>query len=172
MSHKRDDAYPWPDAAEPSAQSLYGEELSPGALVGGSVVEGVRYRGSAATLYRARAARTGEPVALKVLHLQFATARSALRRFQQEGETLRRLPDGRPFIAMEWLEGRDLAAELAARGPLSAREALEVLEQVGSALQAAHGAGVVHRDLKAQNVVVGAGTAGPHVKLVDFGVAK
>ncbi|MFY0582934.1 serine/threonine-protein kinase [Cystobacter fuscus] len=67
---------------------------------------------------------------------------------------------------------RDPAAELAARGPLSAREALEVLEQVGSALRAAHGAGVVHRDLKAQNVVVGAGTAGPHVKLVDFGVAK
>ncbi|EPX59902.1 Serine/threonine protein kinase [Cystobacter fuscus DSM 2262] len=187
MTHKRDDAYPWPDAAEPSAQSLYGEELSPGALVGGSVVEGVRYRGGAATLYRARAARTGEPVALKVLHLQFATARGALRRFQQEGETLRRLrhphivdvmehgtlPDGRPFIAMEWLEGRDLAAELAARGPLSTREALEVLEQVGSALRAAHGAGVVHRDLKAQNVVVvGAGAAGPQVKLVDFGVAK
>jgi hypothetical protein len=187
MTHRRDDAYPWQDAPEPSAQSLYGEELSPGALVGGYVVEGARYRGGVATLYRAREARTGKPVALKVMHPQFATARSALRRFHQEGETLKRLrhphivdvmehgtlADGRPFIAMEWLEGRDLAAELAARGPLSAREALEVLEQVGSALRAAHGAGVVHRDLKAQNVVVvSGGAAGAHVKLVDFGVAK
>ena len=54
---------------------------------------------------------------------------------------------------MEWLEGGDLAADLALRGPLSSGEALEVLEQVGAALQAAHEAGVVHRDSKAQNVV-------------------
>ena len=168
-----------------TVQSLYGEELAPGALVGGYLVEGVRYQGGVSTLYRAKEARTGVPVALKVMKPQFAT-RSALRRFEQEAETLRRLrhphivdvlehgtlADGRPFIAMEWLEGRDLAAELVARGPLSAREALEVLEQVGSALRAAHGAGVVHRDLKAQNVVVLAGGGEPRVKLVDFGVAK
>ncbi|MET0403151.1 MAG: serine/threonine-protein kinase [Cystobacter sp.] len=187
MTDKRDDTYPWSDPPEPSVRSLYGEELSPGALVGGYVVEGSRYRGAVATLYRARDVRTGAPVALKVMRPQFASTRGALRRFQQEGETLRRLrhphivdvmehgtlPDGRPFIAMEWLEGRDLLAELKARGPLSAREALEVLEQVGSALRAAHGAGVVHRDLKAPNVmVVSGGTAGAHVKLVDFGVAK
>jgi eukaryotic-like serine/threonine-protein kinase len=167
-----------------AAQSLYGEELAPGALVGGYVVQDVRYRGAVATLYFAREARSGTPAALKVMRPQFATARGALRRFQQEAETLRRLrhpnivdvlaegtlADGRPFIAMEWLEGRDLAAELAARGPLTAREALEVLEQVGAALAAAHEAGVVHRDLKAQNVVVLAG--GSQVKLVDFGVAK
>lgn len=153
------------------AQSLYGEELAAGALVGGYVVESARYRGSIATLYRARDPRTGTSVALKVMRPQFATARGALRRFQQEAETLQRLrhpcivdvlehgtlADGRPFIAMEWLEGHDLAAELAARGPLAALETLEVLEQVGSALRAAHGAGVVHRDLKAQNVVVLAG---------------
>jgi serine/threonine-protein kinase len=167
-------------------QSLYGEELSPGALVGGYLVESTRYRGSVSTLYRAREARTGEPAALKVMRPQFAAARGALRRFQQEAQTLRRLrhphivdvlehgtlADGRPFIAMEWLEGRDLAAELAARGPFSAREALELLEQVGSALRAAHGEGIIHRDLKAQNVVVLPRAAGPLVKLVDFGVAK
>jgi hypothetical protein len=170
----------------PRTQSLYGEELLPGAQAGGYLVESTRYRGGMATLYRAREARTGAPVALKVMRPQFSTTRSALRRFQQEAETLRRLrhryivdilehgalPDGRPFIAMEWLEGRDLAAELAARGPFSAREALELLEQVGSALRAAHGAGIIHRDLKAQNVVVLPGESGPRVKLVDFGVAK
>lgn len=186
MTDSHDDSPGTPRASDTRAWSLYGEELSPGAQVGGYVVEGTRYRGSVSTLYRAREARSGTPAALKVMHPQFAAARSALRRFQQEAETLRRLrhrhivdvlehgtlADGRPFIAMEWLEGRDLAAELAARGPFSAREALELLEQVGSALKAAHGAGVVHRDLKAQNVVVLAGEAGPRVKLVDFGVAK
>ncbi|HYO70080.1 MAG TPA: serine/threonine-protein kinase, partial [Archangium sp.] len=186
MKDGQDDSRGAPRASEAQAWSLYGEELSPGAQVGGYIVEGTRYRGSVSTLYRAREARSGTPAALKVMHPQFAAARSALRRFQQEAETLKRLKhgqivdvlehgtlsDGRPFIAMEWLEGRDLAAELTARGPFSAREALELLEQVGSALKAAHGAGVVHRDLKAQNVVVLVGEGGPRVKLVDFGVAK
>ncbi|HEX5747256.1 MAG TPA: serine/threonine-protein kinase [Archangium sp.] len=186
MKDGQDDSRGAPRASEARAWSLYGEELSPGAQVGGYIVEGTRYRGSVSTLYRAKEARSGAPAALKVMHPQFAAARSALRRFQQEAETLKRLrhrhivdvlehgtlADGRPFIAMEWLEGRDLAAELSARGPYSAREALELLEQVGSALKAAHGAGVVHRDLKAQNVVVLAGEGGPRVKLVDFGVAK
>ncbi|MBM7112162.1 serine/threonine-protein kinase [Archangium primigenium] len=165
------------------ARSLYGEELSAGALVGGYVVEAVHYRGAVATLYRARAVHGPTLAALKVMHPSFATARGALRRFQQEAETLKRLEhphivdvrehgtlsDGRPYIAMEWLEGRDLGAELQARGPLSGHEALELLEQVGSALGAAHGAGVVHRDVKAQNVMV---APDGQVKLVDFGVAK
>ncbi|WP_309891596.1 serine/threonine-protein kinase [Archangium sp.] len=171
---------------ESREQPLYGEELSPGAQVGGYLVERTHYRGGVATLHRAREVRTGAPVALKVMRPQFSTAHGALRRFQLEAETLRRLrhphivdilehgalADGRPFIAMEWLEGRDLAAELAARGPFSAREALEVLEQVGAALGAAHGAGIIHRDLKAQNVMVLPGESGPRVKLVDFGVVK
>lgn len=168
-------------------ESLYGEELGAGALVGRWVVERVHYRGPASTLYRAKDTRTGAPAALKVLQPQAAVATTALRRFRREAATLQRLrhphivevlghgelPGGRAFIAMEWLEGRDLAAELAVRGPLSPDEALEVLEQVGAALGAAHGAGVVHRDLKAQNVMrlSGRGEA-LHVKLVDFGVAK
>lgn len=186
MTNRKDAPGDPPPEPGPRDGSLYGEELSPGAQVGGYVVESTRYRGSVATLYRAREARTGAAAALKVMRPQYTAARGALRRFQQEAETLRRLrhphivdvleqgtlADGRPFIAMEWLEGRDIAAELAARGPYSAHEALELLEQVGSALKAAHGAGVIHRDLKAQNVVVRAGSAGPVVKLVDFGVAK
>ncbi|MFP2912764.1 serine/threonine-protein kinase, partial [Pyxidicoccus sp. 3LFB2] len=168
-------------------EPLYGDELGAGALVGQWVVAHVHYRGPASTLYRAKDTRTGVSAALKVLHPQAALGPTALRRFRREAATLQRLshphivevlghgelPDGRAFIAMEWLEGRDLAAELAARGPLSPDEALEVLEQVGAALRAAHGAGVVHRDLKAQNVVrlSGRGEA-LLVKLVDFGVAK
>jgi serine/threonine-protein kinase len=164
-------------------ESLYGEQLSAGALVDGYAVERVHYQGPMATLYRARTLRTGAPVALKVLHAQPAAAHSTLRRFHREAATLQRLrhphvveivgygelPDGRPYIAMEWLEGRDLGAELAARGPFSPREALEVLEPVGAALRAAHEAGIIHRDLKPQNVVV---RPGGGVTLVDFGIAR
>ncbi|MBZ4416634.1 serine/threonine-protein kinase [Myxococcus sp. RHSTA-1-4] len=168
-------------------EPLYGEELGAGALVGRWVVERVHYRGPVSTLYRAKDLHTGAPAALKVLHPQPATASTSLRRFRREAATLQRLshphivavlghgelPDGRPFISMEWLEGRDLAAELAARGPFTADEALEVIEQVGAALRAAHGAGVVHRDLKAQNVVrLSRAGESLQVKLVDFGVAK
>ncbi|XXF77912.1 serine/threonine-protein kinase [Myxococcaceae bacterium GXIMD 01537] len=167
-------------------ESLYGEQLSAGALVGRYVVEHVHYRGVVSTLYRARDAGTGAPAALKVMHAQPAATRPALRRFRREAATLQRLrhphvvdileygelPDGRPFIAMEWLEGRDLGAELAARGAFSPREALEVLEPVGEALTVAHRAGVIHRDVKPQNVMLTAASPRPLVKLVDFGVAK
>ncbi|WP_224245744.1 serine/threonine-protein kinase [Hyalangium gracile] len=167
-------------------ESLYGEELSPGALVGGWVVEQLHYQGPVSILYRARELRTGAPTALKVMRSLFTETSTALRRFRREADTLQRLrhphivevlgygelADGRPFIAMEWLEGKDLAAELATKGPLSASEALEVLEQVGAALRAAHEAGVVHRDLKVQNVMRLPGGPEPRVKLVDFGVAK
>jgi serine/threonine-protein kinase len=168
-------------------ESLYGEELKAGALVGRWVVERVHYRGPVSTLYLARDVYHRETAALKVMHAQAAAGETALRRFRREAATLQRLrhpnivgvlgygelADGRPYIAMEWLEGRDLAAELAARGPLSPGEALEVVEQVGAALRAAHGVGVVHRDLKAQNVVRLVGGVEAHrVKLVDFGVAK
>ncbi|NOJ97521.1 serine/threonine protein kinase [Corallococcus coralloides] len=168
-------------------EALYGEELRPGALVGEWVVDHVQVHGPVSALYRARHARSGVPAALKVLHPQVAAAAVALRRFRREAATLQRLrhphivtvlgygelSDGRPFIAMEWLEGQDLAAELATRGPLSPREVLEVMEQVGAALRVAHAAGVVHRDLKVQNVVrLAPGRGGPAVKLVDFGVAK
>jgi len=158
-----------------------------GAQVGSWVVERIHYSGPVSTLYLAREVRTGAPAALKVMHARLSAASTALRRFRREAATLQRLrhphivsilehgalPDGRPFIAMEWLDGGDLAAELASRGALSPGEALEVLEQVGAALQAAHQAGVVHRDLKAQNVVLlASGGETPRVKLVDFGIAK
>lgn len=173
--------------AENGEESLYGEELRPGALVGEWVVDRVQVQGPVSALYRARHARSGMPAALKVMHSQVAAAVVALRRFRREAATLQRLrhphivtvlgygelADGRPFIAMEWLEGQDLAAELASRGPLSPREVLAVMEQVGAALRVAHASGVVHRDLKPQNVVrLAPGRGGPAVKLVDFGVAK
>lgn len=166
---------------------LYGEELAPGARAGGYRVEEVRHRGVVAVLYRAWDDRAGVPVALKVMRPQYTASESALRRFDQECRMLEQLAhphivrvlesgelrDGRPWLAMEWLEGRDLGSELVAHGPFTPVEALAVLEPVASALGAAHALGVVHRDVKPQNVMVRPGPEGAlHVTLLDFGIAK
>ncbi|TSC32777.1 serine/threonine-protein kinase [Corallococcus sp. Z5C101001] len=83
------------------------------------------------------------------------------------------LPDGRPYVVMELLQGQSLADVLRARGRLDVGTALWILEQILSALGAAHRAGVVHRDLKPANVfVVERPDAAPVIKLVDFGIAK
>lgn len=167
---------------------LYGEELAQGALMGSFMVEQIHVRGVMSVLYRARHAATGAAAAVKVLRPEFSFSSSALRRFRQEADTLQalkhphvvqlleygELTDGRPYLAMEWLEGRNLAEELAARGGyLGGREVLAIAEQIAGALAAAHAAGIVHRDLKAQNVMVlPAAGGGMRVKLVDFGIAK
>jgi serine/threonine-protein kinase len=165
---------------------LYGSHFSPGALVGGYLIEELCHQGFIATLYRARHERTSKIAALKVFQQQLLDSAKLLQRFQQEATALRQLRhphiveiwdaatlhDGRPYIAMEWLDGRNVAQELQARGPFSAREALVAMEQLGSALAEAHRLDIVHRDLKAQNVVVLRQGDGFTLKLVDFGVAK
>ncbi|MBJ6762702.1 serine/threonine protein kinase [Myxococcaceae bacterium JPH2] len=166
--------------------SLYGDELEPGARVGPWIVEARVHPGLTAWLYRARHERTRELAALKVVRSRYSMASEVLRRFQQEADTLRallhphivevresgELSDGRPWLAMEWLEGGSLDAWLAHRGPFSLAEALTVLEELGDALQLAHAQGVLHRDLKAQNVMMVPQPEGFRVKLVDFGIAQ
>src|SRR5262249_18700783 len=81
---------------------------------------------------------------------------------------------GLPYVAMEWLEGEDLAARQK-REPLDLAESLELTESVGEALEAAHDAGVIHRDIKPSNIFLCHGVRGALLdcrpKLVDFGVA-
>jgi hypothetical protein len=79
---------------------------------------------------------------------------------------------GAPFIVMEKLEGRDLGAELDARGRLPPEFVARITEQLARALEAAHAAGVVHRDVKPSNVFLCRTSSGVFVKLLDFGVAK
>jgi serine/threonine protein kinase len=151
----------------PPVTGLYGEVFSKGAVIGPYVVEALAGQGGFASLYRARHADTGQIVAVKVLRHALAGSMRMIERFQREAEALGRLAhphivqilesgdltDGRPYIAMEWLDGRDLGQKLAARGPFEAREALAVMSEIGAALAAAHAAGVVHRDVKAPNVI-------------------
>src|SRR5512133_629911 len=161
------------------------EELAPGALAGAWRVEGLLARGGHGAVYVASHRDTGRRAALKVLQRKFADVPGMAARFVREGVLLSRLrhpavveylelgllSDGRPFCAMELLVGRTLQEVLRDRGRLAPAEALTLLDPVCAALDAAHRAGVVHRDVKSSNVFIVAGDP-PGVKLLDFGVAK
>jgi serine/threonine-protein kinase len=82
------------------------------------------------------------------------------------------LPDGRLYLTMEYVDGPSLATLLAARGRLPIELALGVLAEISDALHHAHVAGVVHRDLKPQNLIVATHAHGQIVKMLDFGMAK
>ena len=165
---------------------LYGSDFSEGAMVGPYIVERMWHRGELATLYQARHEKTGALAALKVLHQQLAHSGKMLKRFEQESDALRRLRhpniveilqsgelrDGRPFIATEWLHGQTLAEEVEQRGSFSGREVVLVMQQIGAALGAAHALGIIHRDLKASNVIALRSGDGFTIKLLDFGIAK
>jgi eukaryotic-like serine/threonine-protein kinase len=130
----------------------------------------------------------GRQVAVKVLLSSSLASGEAFARFRREAEIASRLghphivqvldfhtlPSGEPYIILELLQGETLAQRLQ-RGPLELEEALAIARQVGSALQAAHRAGVVHRDLKPDNVFLCTPqeeSAGPNVKVLDFGISK
>lgn len=129
---------------------------------------------------------TGTHVAVKVLHAHLAGDRVLGERFRREAEHaasiahrrivrtlgVGELPDGRPWIAMERLEGTTLEA-LVAAGPLPIPVAITIAQQIAEALARAHDLGLVHRDIKPANVFVAAGPdLAPEVKLVDFGLAR
>ncbi len=122
------------------------------------------------------------PIALKVLHPDKARREHVLARFRREAQILTeighpgivkvlaagRSPDGTDYIAMELIEGCTLGERLREQGPMTPRELLPILVAIADALGAAHAKGVVHRDLKPDNVMLCEG--GP-VKVVDFGLS-
>jgi serine/threonine protein kinase len=144
-------------------------------------------RGGMGEVWRASDDRSGEPVAVKVLHGRLSSDPELLARFARELETGRRvrhdnavqvlgggrLDDGRPYLVMELLVGRPLAGLLHERGPLPWPVAVTVGRQIARGLGAAHAAGVVHRDLKPENVMVSIDPDGGwRVKVFDFGLSS
>ena len=149
-------------------------------------------RGGLGVVYEATHERLPKRAAVKVLRRELADHPEAFERFRREAEIacsigaasiaevydLNFLPDGSPYIAMELLDGEDLSVRIAARGRLSLAEALEICGQIVEALEATHRRGVIHRDLKPQNVFlcrvpdVLFGGLGDRVKLLDFGISK
>src|SRR5579859_261743 len=157
-----------------------------GSLVAGYRVEEPLGAGGMAVVYRARDERLRRLVALKVLAPALAADEEFRWRFTAESRAAAAVdhPHIIPvyeagqaghalFIAMRLVTGGDLLGVLAREGPLAPGRAAELLSPVASALDAAHGAGLVHRDVKPANVLVDTGPGRPeHVYLSDFGISK
>jgi eukaryotic-like serine/threonine-protein kinase len=164
-----------------------------GALVDGRYrVTGRVARGGMATVYTATDERLGRTVAVKVIHRAQAHDPRFLERFGDEAKTIARLTHpnvvavydqgtyaGLPYLVMEYVRGHTLREVLAARRQLQPVEALAILEQMLAAVAAAHRAGLVHRDVKPENVLVAEAPSGGAanlvdsvVKVADFGLAR
>jgi serine/threonine protein kinase len=160
--------------------------LRPGSLVAGYRLEAQVGAGGMAVVFRARDERLGRLVALKVLAPALASDPGFRRRFIAESRAAAAVDDphiipiyeageaaGALFIAMRFVGGGDLRHVLAREGALTPGRAAWFISPVASALDAAHRAGLVHRDVKPANILVDAREDRPdHVYLSDFGVSK
>ena len=158
-----------------------------GREIAGYQIEEIIGRGGMGVVYRAEHIRLGRKVALKVVAPQIAREEKFRERFLRESRTAGTLDhpnvvpmydageaDGVLYIAMRFVDGVDLATMIARDGPLEPARAARIVAQVASALDAAHEAGLVHRDVKPSNVLLpvrGAGR-GEHAYLGDFGLTK
>ena len=155
--------------------------LSPGARLGSYEILGSIGAGGMGEVFHARDTKLNRDVAIKVLPPAFAQAHERVARFRREAQILASLnhpniagiygleeSDGVVALAMEYVEGEDLAQRLK-RGAIPIDESIPLARQMAEALEEAHERGIVHRDLKPANVKV---TPEGKVKVLDFGLAK
>ena len=135
--------------------------------------------GSMGTVYEAKHLQLGGRAAIKVLKPELASSPETLTRFFNEAKAVNHidhpglvrifdfgsLPNGSPYLVMELLSGETLAARLQARSRLSEPEALAIIGQLASILEAAHQRGIVHRDVKPSNIML---EPGGRVRLLDY----
>jgi serine/threonine-protein kinase len=161
--------------------------LNAGELVGGKyAITRVIGSGGMAIVYEALHVRLDQRVALKMLLPDLLDRDDIVTRFDREARAAVRLrsphvarvfdvdalPDGTPYMVMELLDGRDLAAELTLRGPLPLADAVNYVLQACEAMAEAHRQGTVHRDLKPSNLFLTHEGGRDFVKVLDFGVSK
>src|SRR3989475_407330 len=154
------------------------------ALGSSYTIEGEIGRGGMGVVYQARDERLKRQVAIKVLPPELAFREEIRIRFLREAETAARLshphivpihsvgegPDGLVYFVMAYVDGESLAARLKRRGRLPAEEARRVMIETADALGAAHAVGIIHRDVKPDNILL-EGSRG-RVVVTDFGIAK
>jgi serine/threonine-protein kinase len=137
--------------------------------------------GGMSTVYRARDRLLERQVAIKILHEHYSRDEGYVERFRREARAAAKLShpnivtvidrgeaDGRQYIVFEFVDGQNLKQLIVGRGRLPVRDALELGIEIGRALAFAHAQGLVHRDVKPQNVLLGNGD----VKVTDFGIAR
>lgn len=160
----------------------------PGDLVGPWCIARTIAKGGFGTVFEVHHQQTGERAALKVMHAHLVASPEMLARFEREVQIIRKLrhlnvvrlldaglhTDGRPYLCMEYIDGEDLASLLEKRGRFAPSEAAGILARLCDALAMAHEIGIVHRDLKASNVMITRTMGGElgRVVLLDFGIAK
>ena len=155
--------------------------LSSGTKLGPYEIQSAIGAGGMGEVYRARDTRLGRDVALKILPESFARETDRLHRFEQEARAVAALnhpnilavfdigeSNGSPYLVSELLEGETLRGVLD-RGSVSPRKAIEYAVQIAQGLAAAHEKGIVHRDMKPENIFV---TKDARIKILDFGLAK
>jgi serine/threonine-protein kinase len=156
---------------------------APEPLGSGYLLETPIGSGAMGQVFRA-ATRDGAPVAIKVLRPELSTDPAVVARFVQEAQILQRLDDphlvrvrdlvaegSRLAIVMDLVEGPDLRSELVRRGTFRPIEAAEIVDSVLAGLAVVHAGGVVHRDVKPENVLLAGGVPGG-ARLTDFGIAR
>jgi len=144
-------------------------------------IEGVVARSGMASIFRAEDLRTGQPVAIKVPHAEMESDPVLVERFHREEEIGKKLEHpgvvrvlnenshSRPYIVMEWAEGRLLRQVLNEQRKFTAERATRIALGICNTLEYIHRHGVIHRDLKPENIMV---DADDRIKLIDFGIAS
>jgi serine/threonine protein kinase len=167
-----------PDEADPLLGATLGDAYQIVRVVG---------EGGMGRVYEARHTRlSNKRFAVKMLHAEYAQNRDIVARFQREAEAasgighpnvvdvydVHHTEDGRPYLVGEFLEGEELGEYLQKAGKIQAPLAARIARQVCRALGAAHARGVVHRDMKPENVFLVGNMQNPTVKVIDFGISK
>lgn len=171
--------------AAPGADTGPVNQPSIGAVIGGMRLDSVAGAGGMGTVFKAFDLTLERTVALKVISANHASDQEFRERFRREARlaaaldhphvvpVLRAGEDGgHLYLAMRFVEGTDLAHIMHRRGRLSDVDAVEIVGQVGSALDAAHSRGLVHRDVKPANVLVTDRGGRPYCYLTDFGITR
>jgi serine/threonine protein kinase len=149
--------------------------------IGPYIIEGEIGRGGMGVVYLARDTHLDRKVAIKALPDELSVDPARMERFEREAKTLASLnhpniagifgleeADGRKFLVLEYVDGETLG-ELIDRGPLPIHEAIELAGQIASGIEVAHEAGIIHRDIKPDNIKI---NSEGQVKVLDFGLAR
>ena len=168
-------------ALEKSSDSLVGTTLAAKYRIDERISEG-----GMGAVYRGTHVLMEKTVAIKVLRPSLAADEKIVARFSREARAASRIShphalsvtdfgedeNGVVFLVMEYIDGQTLKELIREKGPLPLQRVVDILKQVCAALDAAHEQGVVHRDLKSENIMLLSATGGDYAKVLDFGIAK